>query len=127
MNEPVAGGTAGFSVDIRSGIDPDRVKRMWTEYEIPARLRLKQGYSEIREIPRLARENRDELRVGVPETGRYAIRARLVVEFADGTTISKTATRWINLGNAPPEGMTGRIVDPDGNGIRVYQGVTERR
>lgn len=126
LNEPGVGGTARFAVSTESGIDPDLVKRMWVEYELPERMRPNRAYLEDREIPRMARESRHELGVLVPDQGRYPIRARLMVELVDGKTISKTATRWINLGNSAPEGMLGRMVDPDGTGIRVYQGVTVR-
>lgn len=126
LNELSVGSTASFAVSIESGIDPDLVSKMWVEYEVPERMRRDREYLENREIPRTARTNRQQLAVIIPDKGRYQIRARLVVELVDGKTISKTATQWINLGNSPPEGMVGRIVDPDGTGIRVYQGVTVR-
>jgi Flp pilus assembly protein CpaB len=64
----------------------------------------------------------------VPDESRYAIRARLIVHLTNGKTISQTAIRWIDLGaEDPPEGMIGRIVNPDGTAIRVYQGETVRR
>ncbi|HYK89647.1 MAG TPA: hypothetical protein VE398_12800 [Acidobacteriota bacterium] len=126
LNEPGAGGTARFSVSVESGVDPDLVRRMWIEYEIPERMRRGRESPANRELPRTAAKNRDEFNVGIPDQGRYAIRARLMVELTDGNTISRTATRWINLGNTAPDGMIGRITDPDGTGIRVYQGDTER-
>jgi hypothetical protein len=126
LNEPGVGSTARFAASIESGIDPDLVKQMWVEYEVPERMRQSREYLENREIPRMARTSRQELAVVVPDKGRYQIRARLMVELVNGKTISKTATQWINLGNSPPEGLVGRIVDPDGTGIRVYQGVTVR-
>lgn len=126
LNDLSVGSTANFAVSIESGIDPDLVRKMWVEYEVPERMRRAREYLENREIPRMARTSRQQLAVIIPDEGRYQIRARLVVELVDGKTISKTATRWINLGNSPPEGMVGRIVDPDGTGIRVYQGVTVR-
>ena len=62
-----------------------------------------------------------------PREDRYEIRARLVLELADGKTIAQTAVRYVELGAArPPEGMIGRIVDSNGNGVRVYQGVAVR-
>ncbi len=126
VNEAGAGGIARFSVNTESGLDPDLVKRMWVEYEIPEQIRQHRESVERREVSRHARQNREELGVVVPERGRHALRARFVVELVDGRTISKTATRWINPGDALPDGMTGRIFDPDGTGIRVYQGTTER-
>jgi hypothetical protein len=126
LNEPKAGSTARFSVSIESGIDPDLVRRLWVEYEIPERIRPGREFLENREIPRLTRTSRQELDLPLADEGRYQIRARLMVELVSGQTISKTATRWINPRNALPEGVIGRIVDPDGTGIRVYQGVTVR-
>jgi hypothetical protein len=126
QNEPRAGSTARFSVSIESGIDPDLVRRLWVEYEIPERIRPTREFSENREVPRLTRTSRQELELPLADEGRYRIRARLVVELVSGQTISKTATRWINPRNALPEGVIGRIVDPDGSGIRVYQGVKVR-
>jgi len=61
------------------------------------------GVSESREIPRLTRTSRQELELPLADGGRYRIRARLVVELVNGQTISKTATRWINPGNALPK------------------------
>jgi len=113
-------------VSVESGIDSDLVSRMWLEYEIPERMRPNREFSESREIPRLTRTSRQELELPLADGGRYRIRARLVVELVNGQTISKTATRWINPGNALPEGVIGRIVDPDGTGSRIYQGLAVR-
>jgi hypothetical protein len=77
----------------------------------------------------LAKSGRSHLEFGVivPDESRYSIHARLIVRLTNGKTISQTAVRWIDLGaEDPPEGMIGRIVDPDGAAIRVYQGVTVR-
>jgi hypothetical protein len=126
LNKPEAGTTVRFAVSIESGIDPDLVKRIWVEYEFPERMRRSGRLPAGFEIPRIARQNRTELAVLVPDRGRYVIRARVRVELADGRTVSRTATRWINLDNVPPEGWMGRIVDPDGTGIQVYQGRTVR-
>jgi hypothetical protein len=126
LNKAEVGGTARFAVNVESGIDPDLVKRMWVEYELPERMRRNRAFPARFEIPRLARQNREELSVTVPDNGRYAIRARLMVELMGGRIVSTTATRWINLGNVPPEGWIGRMVDPDGTGIQVYQGRTVR-
>ncbi len=126
LNEPGAGAIARFSVSTESGLDPDLVKRMWVEYEVPEQMRRQREFVERREISRRERKSREELGVLVPDRGRYALRVRFMVELVDGKTISKTATRWINPGNSPPDGMTGRILDPHGTGVRVYQGTTER-
>ncbi len=126
LNEPQVGLPARFAVSIKSGIDPDLVKRMWLEYEYPERMRQPLASLENLEFPRTARNGRREMQVLVPDKGRYQIRARLMVELINGKTISKTATRWINLGNAAPDGMIDRIAAPDGTGIRVYQGITVR-
>ena len=82
-----------------------------------------------REPQGLAKSGRSRLEfaVTVPDESRYSIRARLIVRLTNGKTISQTAVRWIDLGaEDPPEGMIGRIVDSDGVGIRVYQGITVR-
>jgi hypothetical protein len=126
LAEPAAGRDITFAVDIKSGLDPDLVKRMWLEYEYPESMaRIRPSLAE-REIARTTRGGRRELGLFVPDRGRYRIQARLRVELADGRTISTTATHWINIGNALPEGMVGRIVSPDGTGVRVYQGSTVR-
>ena len=124
LNEPRAGSTARFALTFTSGIDPDLVKSMWIEYEVPDRLKSRETSFANHEIPRMTRSSRQELDLAMPEQGRYRVRARLMVELTDGRTISKTATRWI--GDGPPEGVIGRIGAPDGTGIQVYQGVSGR-
>ncbi len=123
LNAAKAGRTVRFSVNIESHVDPDLVKSMWLEYEVPERMRPPRAYAGRREVPRLVRSGRQELELLLPDEGRYHVRARLVVELWNGKTISKTATHWINPENALPEGMVGRIVAPDGTAIRVYQGL----
>lgn len=127
LNSPEPGKTANFQVQVESSLDPDIVGRSWVEYEIPPAVRrsgspvgpgllAKSGASVL------------DLAVEAPDRLPYAIRARLVVELTSGITISRTATRWINLReDAVPEGMIRRVVDPDGTGIRIYQGVTVRQ
>ncbi len=126
LSELRPGSTARFSVAFTSGVDPDLVKRMWIEYEVPERLKSGRSSFQNSEIPRTIRSSRQELELPVPDRGRYEVRARLVVELTNGRKISKTATQWINPENVPPEGVTGRIVGPDGTGIQVYRGVTVR-
>jgi hypothetical protein len=127
LNSPELGKTANFQVHVESSLDPDIVSWTWVEYEIPPAVRrsgspvgpgllAKSGASVL------------DLAVEAPDRLPYAIRARVVVELTNGITISRTATRWINLReDAVPEGMIRRVVDPNGTGIRIYQGVTVRQ
>ena len=127
-NEPRVGLTARFRFEVRSDLDPDLIRDMRVEYETPPRLQIRSDLS--REPERLAKSGRSQLRFGVvvPDEARYSIRARVIVTLTNGKTISQTAVHWIDLGaEDPPEGMVGRIVDPDGTGIRVYQGTTARK
>jgi len=127
LNQPEAGRQALFQVTTDSNLDPDLVRNSWVEYEVPERLRRSPEPLERREIGRRSGRSRLELGVIIPDESRYEIRARYVVQLADGNTIAQTAVRWIDLGEEdPPDGMIGRIVDPDGTGIRVYQGVKVR-
>jgi hypothetical protein len=83
---------------------------------------------DTRDVIRRDRRGESRMALIIPDGARYQIRARIVVELRNGKTISQTAVRWIDLGEEdPPEGMLRRIVDPDGSGIRVYQGTTVRR
>ncbi len=127
-NQPLVGQTARFRLEVDSDLDPDLVLDMRVEYETPPRLQMRADLSNDPQT--LAKSGRSRLRLGVivPDEARYSIRARLIVRLMDGKTISQTAVRWIDLGaEDPPEGMIGRIVDPDGTGIRIYQGTTVRR
>jgi hypothetical protein len=126
LNQPEVGKVARFRVDVESFLDPDLIQSSWVEYELPERVQRSADTLEAREILGRSRTVRAQLGVIVPNQQRYEIRARLVVRLTNGQTIAQTAVRHINLGNVPPEGMIGRIVDPDGNGIQVYQGVTVR-
>jgi hypothetical protein len=114
-------------VRVESRFDPDLVEELRVEYELPAALRpsLPEG---ARQRPLLKQGlNLLELAVVVPDERRHLVRARAVVRFTDGRTVSQTAVHWIDLGaEDPPEGMIGRIVDPDGTGIRIYRGITVR-
>jgi len=127
LNSPEPGKTASFQVRVESSLDPDIVARTWVEYEIPPAVR----HSGSPVGPGLLAKSGAtvlDLAVEAPDRLPYAIRARLVVELTSGNTISQTATRWINLReDAVPAGMMRRVVDPDGTGIRIYQGVTVRQ
>jgi hypothetical protein len=127
LSEPRVRQAARFRVEVESDLDPDLVQDARVEYELPDRVRM---LDDARREPQgLAKSgpSRLEFAVIVPDESRYSIRARLIVRLTNGRTISQTAVRWIDLGaEDPPEGMIGRIVDPDGVGIRVYQGVTVR-
>jgi hypothetical protein len=125
LNEPQVGQAARFEVLVNSRIDPDLGEEIRVEYELPERVRFAPGISSAPAL--LARSGRSRLELGavVPDQARYPIRARVIVQLTNGKTVSQTAVRWIDLGSEdPPEGMIKRIVDPDGTGIRVYQGRT---
>jgi len=128
LSEPRLGQPARFRVEVQSDLDPDLVQDARVEYELPDRVQM---VDDARREPRFVTKSgpsRLEFGVIVPDEARYSIRARLIVRLANGETISQTAVRWIDLGaEDPPEGMIGRIVDPDGVGIRVYQGLTVRK
>jgi hypothetical protein len=126
LNQPEAGKIARFRVDAESFIDPDLIESSWVEYDLPERVQRSADTLDARGILGRSRTGRAQLGVIVPNRQRYEVRARLVVRLTNGQTIAQTAVRQINIGNAPPEGMIGRIVDPDGNEIHVYQGVTVR-
>jgi hypothetical protein len=129
VGQPRIGGRLNFEVTVESGIDPDLIQSSRIEYELPRRLRERAELLDTRDVIRRDRR-RGESRMAliIPDGARYQIRARIVVELRNGKTISQTAIRWIDLGEEdPPEGMLRRLVDPDGSGIRVYQGTTVRR
>ena len=123
LNEPKVGKAARFEVIVNSRFDPDLVEEIQVEYELPERVRFAPGVNSAPAL--MARSGRSRLELGavVPDEARYRIKARAIVHLINGKTVSQTAVRWIDLGQEdPPEGMIGRIVDPDGTGIRVYQG-----
>ncbi len=126
LNQPELGRVAQFRVNVTSALDPDLVRNSWVEYELPERVRRVGGSPGLRDTMGKAITGRAELGIVVPDERRYEIRARYVVQLANGRTIAQTAVRHINIGNLPPEGMIGRVVDEDGNGIRVYRGTTVR-
>jgi hypothetical protein len=125
LNQPALGRPTRFGVTIVSRLDPDLIQDMQLLYELPARVRMTAQAGAA--PPALRKSGRTDLELGVmlPDRSRYPIRARLVVLLANGKTISQTAVRWAGLsGEDQPEGMIGRITDPDGTGIRVYRGET---
>jgi len=127
LNSPEPGKTASFQVRVESSLDPDIVARTWVEYEIPPAVR-RSGSPVGPGVLAKSGTSVLDLAVEAPDRVPYAIRARLVVELTGGNTISHTATRWINLReDAVPTGMMRRVVDSDGTGIRIYQGVTVRQ
>jgi len=126
VNEPRAGQVTQFRVDVESFLDPDMVQSSWIEYELPNRVRRSVNALEAREMLGKARTGRAQLGVIIPDARRYEIRARYVVRLINGQTIAQSAVQHVNLGDFPPEGMVDRIIDPDGNGIRVFSGVTVR-
>lgn len=123
LNQPEVGKAARFQVMVDSKIDPDLVEEMRVEYEMPERVRLAPGSNSSPALLARSGKSRLELAAIVPDQARYSIRARVIVNLRNGKTISQTAVQWIDLGSEDaPEGMIGRIVDPDGTGIRVYEG-----
>jgi hypothetical protein len=128
VGQPRIGGRLNFEVTVESGIDPDLIKSSRIEYELPRRLRETAEAPDARDVIGRQRHGRARMGLTIPDEGRYEIRARIVLELRNGKTISQTAVRWIDLGEEdPPEGMIGRMVNPDGSGVRVYQGTTVRR
>jgi hypothetical protein len=126
LEEVRAGLPARFQVEIESDLDPDLVRDMRVEYDIPEKVRRVANAASAPQHLSRAGHSRLELGVIIPDQDRYRLRARLFVRLKDGRTISQTAVRWINSDKQPPEGMIGRIPLPDGSGIRVYRGVTIR-
>ena len=127
LNQPSVGRPTRFRVSVMSSLDPDLVRDLQVIYELPARVRT---IPQTRDASRvLQRSGQTDLELGIllPDEARYPVRARLVVHLANGRTISQTAVNWVGVsGEDRPEGMIGRIVDPDGTGIRVYRGETVR-
>jgi hypothetical protein len=127
LNNPEMGKPAKLQVKIDSSLDPDLIKNSWVEYEIPPSLR--RGRSgESLQLPRRSGRLFLEVEVNVPDPSPHAIRARYNVELVDGRTISRTATQWINVAPGDiPQGVVRRLVEPNGTGILVYQGVRVRQ
>jgi hypothetical protein len=126
LNDPAVGGVASFDVQVDSQLDPDIVQDMRVHYIVPGRMRLLSSSPEVADLSRSGR-SRLPMDLTVPDEARYEIRARLVVRLRNGRTIAQTAVQFVDLGDPDtPPGMIGRIVTPDGSGIRVYQGVTVR-
>ena len=125
LNAPALARPTRFGVHVESSLDPDLVQSLQLLYELPPRVRMvaQAGASS----PALRKSGRTELELGImlPDRELYPIRARLVAHLANGRTISQTAVRWVGLSGADhPAAMIGRLVDPDGTGIRIYQGET---
>jgi hypothetical protein len=117
-----AGQTARFQVRIDSDLDPSQVQKMWVEYDAPAKIQPASRGTTRLEILRKRGRQVHEFGVTIPDRKRHEIRARIHVRLVDGTTLARTAVRYVDLGRNPPEGMIGRLADPDGTGIRIYQG-----
>jgi hypothetical protein len=123
LNASQVGSATRFRVDVESSLDPDLVRSMKVEYEVPERMRRAPDFLPTMEIPQQTEQGSFELGIVVPDEARYRIRARLVVQLVDGRTISQTATRWINLGEHVPDDMVGTMQAPDGIGVRIYRGL----
>jgi hypothetical protein len=127
LTQPRVGRRLQLDVEIESAIDPDLVRSSRIEYEIPRRLSQTAEHIESRDVLRGSRRGRSQVRLTIPDETRFAVRATIVVELVNGSTLSRTSTQWIDLGKPdPPEGMLRRIVDPAGSGIRVYKGTPVR-
>jgi hypothetical protein len=123
LNEAEVGKATRFQVTVDSKIDPDLVENMRVVYELPKGVQLAPGTNAAPSLLARSGKSRLELAAIVPDQARYPIRARVIVNLTNGKTISQTAVQWVDLGSEDaPEGMIGRVVDPDGTGIRVYQG-----
>lgn len=123
LNAPQVGSAAHFRIDVESSLDPDLVRSMKVEYEVPERMRRTPDFMSTMDIPQRTEQGSYELGIVVPDQSRYRIRARLVVLLVDGRTISQTATRWINLGAHVPDDMVGTMEAPDGISVRIYRGL----
>jgi hypothetical protein len=128
LSEPAVGRTTRFEVEAETALDPDLIRSSWIEYDIPSRMRTLPDRAEKRQMLGQTGRGRTVLDVVIPDESRYEIRARLVVELISGGILSRTAVRWIDLGEEDvPPGMIARTFNPDGTGIRIYRGITERR
>jgi hypothetical protein len=127
LAQPRVGQRVQFDVHVESRIDPDLVRSSRIEYEIPRPVSQTAEFRESRDVLGRSRRIRSQVRLTIPDESRFAVRATIVVELVNGSTVSRTSTRWIDLGEPdPPEGMLRRIADPDGYGIRVYKGTPVR-
>jgi len=125
--EPVAGRPARFEARVQSKIDADLVRAAWLEWEVPPRVRRLAASGEGGTLIDGSGRGTATLDAVIPDQSRYSIRARFVVQLKDGKTIAQTAVRWVNLGGQEAqEGLMRRIANPDGTGVRVYQGSTVR-
>ncbi len=125
LNAPALARPTRFGIHVESSLDPDLVQSLQLLYELPPRVRMVAQAGAA--PPVLRKSGRTELELGVilPDQELYPIRARLVAHLTNGRTISQTAVHWVGLSGADhPAAMIGRLVDPDGTGIRVYQGET---
>lgn len=135
LNDPRVGDVARYEVRVESSLDPDLIREMRVEYQLSSRLEVESGDLEPgprdARVPRSRiagkRSSRLELGLRVPDEARHQVRARLIVELVGGQTMAQTADQWIDLGDEDPqEGYLGRIEGPEGAGIRVYRGATEK-
>ncbi len=124
---PRAGGSAHFVVTTDSKIDPDIIRASWVEYSVNRRAGRVEPSVGRRNLASTQGRSRSEFDVPILDETPHEVRARYVIELVDGRTVAQTAVRWVDLGKPDlPEGMIARIEDPDGAGIRIYRGRTER-
>jgi len=125
LNQPAVGRSTQFRVRVDSSLDPDRVRDIRLIYDIPERVRATTPAGVSSQVLRKSGRTETDLAVVLPDQARYPIRARVVVRLADGKVLSQTAVNWAGVASGDaPAGMIGRIVRPDGSGIRVYRGET---
>jgi hypothetical protein len=127
LNDPSIGRLTRFRVDVESGLDPDLVQDIHVEYDLPNHV-IRPAMAVNQSDSLNARgQSRLELGIVILDSARYAIKARVIVRMTDGRSLTQTAVHWVDLGDQDaPQGMVGRVVDRDGTGIRIYQGVTVR-
>ena len=128
MAECRPGARTPFEVAIKIGLDPDDVRSVQIEYDLPESFQTELGSSERQRLSSAQPTSRFQIGLTVPDERRYSVRARLIVELTSGQTLSESAVYWIDIGSPErPPGMVDRLVDADGRGIRVYRGKTRGR
>ena len=128
MADPRPGARTPFEVAIKIGLDPDDVRSVQIEYDLPESFQTELGSSERLQFSGPQPTSRFEIALTVPDERRYSVRARLIVELTSGQRLSESAVCWIDIGSPDrPPGMVDRLVDADGSGIRVYRGKTRGR
>lgn len=124
---PSAGRITPFVVNVQSNLDPDTVRDIHVEYELPRGVIRPAAASLSPERVLASGLTRLELGVVLPDESTYPIRARVVVRLTNGKTIAQSAVYWANPGKrGGPNEIVNRMSDADGTGIRIYRGMTVR-